>query len=91
MNKKELIKATAERANYSERATAELLDHLLDEIMHQVANGEKVLLTGFGSFEPVFKEAHTARNPKTGEPVEVPEHYAPKFKAGATFKGAVKS
>jgi DNA-binding protein HU-beta len=88
MNKTEMIDKIAERLGESKKFAGQALDAVLDEIMHQVANGEKVALPGFGTFEPVFREAREARNPATGGTVEVPEKYAPKFKAGATFKNA---
>lgn len=91
MNKNELVKAVAESANYTQTATAEVVEHVLEEIMRQVAKGERVILTGFGTFEPAYRSARTARNPQTGDAVEVPEKIAPRFKPGATFKNAVNS
>lgn len=63
---------------------------LFDTIVSTVASGEEVSIHGFGSFLAVDKEARTARNPKTGEAVNVPAHKAPKFKVSSAFKAAVK-
>lgn len=63
---------------------------LFDTIVSTVASGEEVSIHGFGSFLAVDKEARTARNPKTGETVNVPAHKAPKFKVSSAFKAAVK-
>jgi DNA-binding protein HU-beta len=88
MGKTELIKKVAERLGESNTFAGRALDAVLDEIIHQVANGEKVTITGFGSFESTYREAREAHNPATGGTVSVPEKYHPKFKAGATFKNA---
>lgn len=91
MNKAELIKKVAEKSNYTETATADVVNHLLDEIIHQVSNGEKVTLADFGTFEPAYRAARAARNPRTGEPVDVPAKVAPTFKPFGNFKAAVNS
>lgn len=62
---------------------------LFDTIVSTVASGEEVSIHGFGSFLAIDKEARTARNPKTGEAVNVPAHKAPKFKVSSAFKAAV--
>ena len=62
---------------------------LFDTIVSTVASGEEVSIHGFGSFLAVDKEARTARNPKTGETVNVPAHKAVKFKVSKTFKDAL--
>ena len=54
-----------------------------------MAAGEKVTLTGFGTFETVERSARTGINPATGEKILIPESKAVKFKAGKAFKEAV--
>jgi DNA-binding protein HU-beta len=88
MNKRELVDAISERLG-SKKAAAEAVDALLDTIQSTVAKGEKVAITGFGSFEKADRPARTARNPATGKAIEVPATSVPKFKPGADFKNLV--
>ncbi|MGI8335604.1 HU family DNA-binding protein [Actinomadura scrupuli] len=88
MNKRELVDAISERLG-SKKAAVEAVDALLDTIQATVAKGEKVAITGFGSFEKADRPARTARNPATGKSIEVPATSVPKFKAGADFKNLV--
>ena len=89
MNKTELIDALAEQTDTSKAAAARSLDALIDIITATVARGEDVALTGFGSFKAARREARTGKNPKTGEPLNIPATTVPKFSAGAVFKAAV--
>ena len=60
-----------------------------DAIKDEVIAGNKVDIAGFGSFQPVSRAARTARNPKTGEAVQVAAKKAVKFKVSKTFKDAL--
>ena len=60
-----------------------------ESIKESVAAGEKVTLTGFGTFETVERSARTGINPATGEKILIPASRAVKFKAGKAFKEAV--
>lgn len=91
MNKGQLIEAIAERLETTKKSAADALDAVLDEIVAQVAAGEKIALSGFGNFEPIYRPARTARNPRTGDEVQVAASVTPKFKPGATFKDAVNA
>jgi DNA-binding protein HU-beta len=91
MNKGELTEAIAERLECSKSHAGKALDAVLDEIVHQVANGERVVVPGFGTFETVHREERTGRSPQTGAEIKIAASTAPKFKPGATFKAAVKS
>lgn len=61
-----------------------------DLINHVTTSGDSVNLTGFGAFSVTERAARTARNPRTGEPIDVAASKAPKFKAGKALKDAVK-
>jgi DNA-binding protein HU-beta len=89
MNKQQLITQAANNADLTQVDTGKALEAILEVIMNTVANGDKVSLIGFGSFEPATRKARTARNPATGETVEVPEKVVPKFKPGREFKAQV--
>ena len=88
MNKRELVDAISDRLG-SKKAAAEAVDAILEAIQSTVAKGEKVAITGFGSFEKADRPARTARNPATGNTIQVPATSVPKFKAGADFKNLV--
>ena len=69
---------------------AEVLKSLEDVVVANVSKGEKIVLSGFLSFERVERKARTARNPQTGETIQVKASRAPKVSIGSTFKKAVK-
>lgn len=89
MNKSQLAEAAAERAGLSKGDMSKALDAVLDSIQSALTNGEKVALTGFGTFEVRNRAARTARNPQTGQEMQVAASKAPAFKAGKGFKDSV--
>ncbi|MEV5575943.1 HU family DNA-binding protein [Spirillospora sp. NPDC052269] len=89
MNKRELVDAIAEQMGSNKKDAAEAVDAILEVIQTTVAKGDKVAITGFGSFEKADRPARTARNPATGKTIQVPATSVPKFKAGADFKNLV--
>ena len=86
MNKSQLIDALAERYDGNRKAAAQALDSVLDTITRQVAKGEKVAITGFGSFEKTVRNARWVRNPQTGDRIKTKKKAVPKFTAGADLK-----
>jgi DNA-binding protein HU-beta len=88
MNKAHLVEAVAEQLG-GRRAAAEAVDAVLDTIVRAVAAGEKVSVTGFGTFEKVDRTARIARNPQTGERVKVKKTAVPRFRPGQGFKDLV--
>ena len=90
MNRQDLIDAIAEDTEASKAATTRFLDSLITIVQSEVAKGGAVKLTGFGTFEKAAVAARTGRNPKTGEPINIPSTHKPKFTPGATFKDLVK-
>lgn len=89
MNKDQLIREVASRTDMSNRAVSDVISATLQTISDTMAGGEKVAISGFGSFEPHKRAARIARAPKTGNPVEVPETVAPVFRAGKVLKANV--
>ena len=69
---------------------AEVLGGFEEVVLASVAGGEKVTVTGFVSFEQVQRKARTARNPQTGEAIQVKASKAPKVSVGASFKKVIK-
>ena len=90
MNKSELVKAAAEKAGLSAKDTEKALSALLAAVTESLAKGEKVQLTGFGTFEVRERAAREARNLRTNEILHVEATKVPAFKAGASLKAAVK-
>ncbi|MGD9380412.1 MAG: HU family DNA-binding protein [candidate division WOR-3 bacterium] len=90
MTKAELIERMAQRAKISKRAAGIALNTFVEATTNALRSGDKVALVGFGTFSVSQRKARTARNPRTGEPIEVPAKRAPKFKAGRDLKNAVK-
>ncbi|WP_043680413.1 HU family DNA-binding protein [Streptomyces xylophagus] len=88
MNKAQLVEAIADKVGGRQQA-AEAVDAVLDAIVRAVVNGDRVSVTGFGSFEKVDRPARYARNPQTGERVRVKKTSVPRFRAGQGFKDLV--
>ena len=89
MNKSELVAAISTSAGLSKKDASSALDAAINAIMTEVAAGNKVSIPGFGTFEKRHREARTGRNPRTGEPAEIPASDTPAFKAGKGFKEKV--
>ena len=89
MNKTELIAAVAEAAELSKKDADSAVNATIDSIIDAVANGDKVQLIGFGTFEPRQRSEKTGRNPQTKEVITIPATTIPAFKAGAAFKSKV--
>jgi DNA-binding protein HU-beta len=89
MNRSELVKAVAERAGGEEAVARRHVDALFEAVMEAVSAGERVVVTGFGAFDRSSRPARSARNPRTGAPVEVPAALVPTFRFGQTFRNRV--
>ena len=86
MNKTELIGIAAENAGLTKKDTERVLNAALDAISLALVRGEKVQLSGFGTFETKDREARIGRNPHTKEAVEIPATRVPAFKASKVLK-----
>lgn len=89
MNKKELVESMAEAADITKASAEKALNGMLVAISDALARGEKVTLIGFGTFCAVKRSGRTAKNPRTGKVVEIPEKTIAKFKAGSKLSEAV--
>ncbi|MFC8868279.1 HU family DNA-binding protein [Streptomyces sp. NPDC057148] len=88
MNKAQLVEAIADKLGGRQQA-ADAVDAVLDALVRAVVAGDRVSVTGFGSFEKVDRPARYARNPQTGERVRVKKTSVPRFRAGQGFKDLV--
>src|SRR3954451_9472322 len=89
VNKSQLIDTLAARFEGNRKAAAHALESVLDTITREVAKGEKVAITGFGSFEKKVRDARWVRNPATGQRMKSKRTQVPKFSAGAELKAVV--
>jgi len=89
VNKSELVKALAEKAEITQKDAAKALDAVVDTIQAALAKGDKVQIIGFGSFEVRDRKARTVISPATREEITVPATKVPAFKPGKSLKEAV--
>lgn len=90
MNKVELISAMAEKAEISKKDAEKALNAFTNIVADTLVDGDKVSITGFGTFEVVERAERQGRNPATGEAMTIAASKSPKFKAGKALKDAVK-
>jgi len=91
MTKAELARAIATRNEMNHKEAVKVVDAILETVAAALAQGEKVELRGFGSFTIKKKYARSARNPKTGERIEVPPKTVALFKASKSFKRSLET
>ena len=89
MNKTELVAAVAEKAALSKKDAEKAVSAVVDAITGALADGEKVQLVGFGTFEVRERAARTGKNPRTGAAIKIAASKVPAFKAGQAFKNSV--
>ncbi len=89
MNKQDLVSKVAEATDISKQKAALAVDAVVEAIKGSLKGGEDVRLVGFGTFSVSDRAATTGRNPRTGEPIQIPASKQPKFKAGKELKEAV--
>ncbi|WIL44989.1 HU family DNA-binding protein (plasmid) [Bacillus bombysepticus] len=90
MNKTELTKVVAEKTELIQKDPVATTQTVLDTITNALANGEKVQILSFCTFEVRERFARTGRNPQTGKKMQIAASKAPAFKAGKELKEAVK-
>lgn len=91
MNKTELIAAVAEKAGLTKKDVEKAITATLETVKEEVANGGKVQVVGFGTFEARTRKEREGKNPQTGEKVTIPAATVPAFKAGKAFKDVVNA
>lgn len=90
MTKSELIVEIAKDAGLTKKDAEGVMKSLIDNIKKSLKKGDKVALTGFGTFEVSNRKARDGVNPQTGEKIKIKASKVPKFKAGKSFKDAIK-
>ena len=89
MNKTELIAYAAENAGITKKDAERVLNACIDAITASLVKGEKVSLSGFGTFEVKERDARVGRNPHTREAIEIPATRIPAFKPSKALKDNV--
>lgn len=90
MTKRELIEVVAKKANLTNKAARDSVQAVINSIRDALKRGEKVVITGFGTFSVRKRVERIGRNPKTGEKITIAARKAPGFTPGKTLKKAVR-
>ena len=90
MNKAELIQEVATQAGLKVKEAADLLDAFVAATGEGLAKGDKVAITGFGTFSVAERKARKGRNPQTGKEIKIPASKSPRFTAGKALKDSLK-
>jgi DNA-binding protein HU-beta len=90
MNKSELISVVAEKAGFTKKDTEKVVNAVFDGISDALAEGDKVQVIGFGTFDVRERKSREGRNPATGDTITIPAVKVPVFKAGKALKDNVK-
>lgn len=90
LTKKDLIEVVAKKANLTNKASKEAVGAFVVAIRDSLKRGEKVVITGFGTFSVRKRATRPGRNPKTGERITINARKAPGFTPGKTLKKAVR-
>ena len=91
MNKQAIIELVHETLDGTKVQAEKVVDTIFEGISNSLKKGEDVSVAGFGIFSAKMRAARTARNPRTGEPIDVPAMRVPKFRASKSLKDTVKN
>ena len=91
MNKTDLIKNVAENAELTKKDAEKAIKAVFEEISQALADGDKVQIIGFGTFEVRQRKAREGRNPRNNEPIQIEASKTPAFKAGKQLKDLVNN
>jgi len=90
MTKSDLVEHVASKTGLTKRAAGDALEAVLVAVEGALSKGDKVTLTGFGTFSVRSRKERMGRNPQTGAPLRIPATKVPGFTAGKALKKAVK-
>ena len=90
MTKRELVETLSKELNYSKREVERILDKFTGTVIEKVKGGEKVAVTGFGTFDLGRRAQRRGRDPQTGDYITIPSMNMPRFRAGKRFKETVR-
>jgi len=90
LTKRDLIEVIAKKANLTSKASRDAVQVFINSVRDSLKRGEKVVITGFGTFSIRKRSTRFGRNPKTGEKITINARRAPGFTPGKTLKKAVR-
>lgn len=90
MNKSELVYEVTNRLDVTKKEAEDVIDCFLDLIAENLAKGDKVVLSGFGTFEIRNRISRSGVNPRTGERIDIPCQKTPAFKVGKLLKDKLR-
>lgn len=90
MNKAAIVDKVHEKIGGTKVQAEEVVDTIINSITDSLKSGQEVSIAGLGIFSAKERAARTARNPRTGEPIQVPAMRVPKFRAAKALKDAVR-
>ena len=90
MTKQDMIDMVAKKASLTNKAAREATQAMLDGVRDALKRGEKVVLTGFGTFSVRSRAARKGRNPQTGAAINISARKTPGFTAGKALKKAIR-
>lgn len=90
MTRYELIGTLSDKTGLSKRETEKVLNEFVGIVTENIRRGEKVSITGFGTFDLGKRAKRRGRNPQTGDYITIPEMKMPRFRAGKGLKEAVR-
>ncbi|HJU10348.1 MAG TPA: HU family DNA-binding protein [Candidatus Binataceae bacterium] len=91
MTKADLIEGLANKLGMGKGEAERAVNIVLDDIIHALKQGERVNISGFGTFSVSARQPRTGRNPKTGESIEISASRSAKFKAGKQLKDSLNA
>lgn len=86
----DLIQQLVDKQGYTKKAATSIVDDFTDIILYNLGNGDTVSIHNFGCFDILERKARSCPNPQTGEKVDVPAHWIPRFYPGNKMRLAVK-
>lgn len=90
MTKRELTEVVARKAHLTKKAASEAVETFLSEVVRQLQKGERIVLSGFGTFHVIQMKSKRVIVPRSGEEKQVPAHRLPRFIPGKTLKRVIK-
>jgi len=91
VNKGELVDSIASEANLSKTDAENALNAFISAVQGSISAGDKVTLPGFGTFAPALRKARAGMDPRTRQPIAIPERKSAKFTVGSKFKEQVQN
>ena len=89
MTKAELIDSISTKIDLPKQTAERIVNTIFDDIVAALKSGDKVNISGFGTFQISDRKARTGRNPKTGEAIQISASRSAKFKAGKVLKDSL--